>query len=262
MGWAFAREAPKNFAGLLSAGAAPVLVDAEMRRALGEDGFALVMTAGSADFNHTEVHTAATRLAQLGLPARTIHFDGPHGWPPESTIDRAITWFELGAMASGRARVDSSWADAQFERELQVADSLRGAGQTAVAADRCAELALQLERFASATRRRAQARACADSLARSEPVRRFRARAGELEKRELAAMRTVAARLDNISLSTRPSELRERMGLPDLVKAAQSGDSLERPWAADTRLGAGHARVFMSLARRWTGAILSAPWCC
>ena len=229
VGWEFETEAPKNFAGLLGAGAAPILTDATSAL-LREPGFALALTAGSADFNWAEVRGTEQRLLREGMPVQADFFTGPHRWPPAPLIDRALAWFRLRGMLAGRWEPDTAWVLAEIGSRWQEADSLEEVGQPARAADRLAELALTLAGRPDAERAARRAR----DLEQRALVSAFRDRAAELARDEGARVQAVGAVLVDVRRADRrvdPEELVRRLDVARLKRLAAEGDSLERPFA-------------------------------
>jgi predicted esterase len=229
VGWEFETEAPNNFAGLLGAGAAPILTDSTATL-LRQPGFALALTAGSADFNWAEVRGTEQRLVREGTPVQADYFAGPHRWPPAPLIDRALAWFRLRGMLAGRWETDTAWVAAEIGARWHEVDSLEQAGQPARAADRLAELALTLAGRPEADR---AARRAHDLEQRAE-VSAFRDRAAELAKEEGARVQAVGSVLVDVRRADRrvdPEELVRRLDVAGLKRLAAEGDSLQRPVA-------------------------------
>jgi predicted esterase len=230
IGWALGREMPEHFAGILAAGAAPMLLDSLSVALLESPGFAYAMTAGSADFNFTEVRGADRMLRVRQIPAAVQYFDGPHGWPPPALIDRSLAWFELRAMLGRKRAMDSTWVRAQIVRDtLRIAD-LEARGQWLMAADEWQELSLAYAGWPVA----AIAKARADSLNDQRSVLTMRKRLGELDTRfsdRNAAMLEALGKVRSDPKVGDPAALAKSLKLDELKRLAASGDSLERPWA-------------------------------
>jgi predicted esterase len=231
IGWSFATEAPQNFAGLLAASAAPALNDAELKSVFGGKGFALALSAGSADFNWTEVRRADQQLLAARVPAHVDYFAGAHAWPPLPLIDRAVAWFKLRGMLDGRWSTDTAWLDEQIREQMLSADSLERQGHVAAAADAFAQLSVGLKSRPEAAEATLRSRA----LDARPDVRAIRRREDQLAAEELSR----AVKLSQVLVEIRrgdPSvdagELVRRHEFPRLKRLAAEGDSLERPFAS------------------------------
>lgn len=193
----------------------------------GDSTFAFFGSAGSTDFNHSEMRGFAARLRTSRIPSRFEWFQGPHSWPPRSLCEQAIDWLELRAMLGGRRPIDSAYVARQLALDLHHADSLERAGQWDAAEFRYREIALDVPNRPEG--RLALARA--DELGKRGALLALRERIRLLTENDLSdatrefsalqAARTSAAALP-------PETLLERIGVESLKRRAASPDSLER----------------------------------
>ncbi len=241
LGGAFAEQAPKNFAGLLSAGAAPDFSDSASMVLLRTPGFALALTAGSADFNWAEVRDMALRLEREQVPAQVEYFAGPHAWPPPAVIDRALVWFKLRGMLDGRWLTDSGWVSTRIGDAIRRADSLEKSGQWMLAADAFSEISRIIARRSEAAGVSQRVR----ELDERPAVAAIRRRLQELARQELLRVARTDGVLSEFRKSDHPDNaevLGQRLDIASLKQLSVEGDSLQRPWAS--RLIA-HDAVFL-----------------
>lgn len=230
IGWNFELEAPKNFAGLFAAGAAPWFNDPLSKPLLRTPGFALAMTAGTADFNWAEVRNAEEQLRRDRIPVRAEYFNGLHGWPPVGAIDRGLAWFKLLGMIGGRWPADSQWVARHIQSEIRYADSLETGGQVFLAAEALAALSNavvgrpeQPELVKRAT-----------AMATRPAVVEMRRRLSELDVRDVERGQRLSATLADIRRDPKranPQDIVKRIDIAELKRLSTRGDSIERPWA-------------------------------
>jgi tetratricopeptide (TPR) repeat protein len=89
--------------------------------------FAFFATVGTDDFNFGELKQLDDVLGEIGLPHRTLTFEGGHMWAPKELCARAVAWMELEAIRSGRRPKDESLIADLWARELERARSLEEA---------------------------------------------------------------------------------------------------------------------------------------
>jgi len=230
IGWNFELEAPKNFAGLFAAGAAPWFDDSVSRPLLRTAGFALAMTAGTADFNWTEVRAAEEELRRLRIPVRAEYFNGPHGWPPVGSIDRGLAWFKLRAMIDGRWSPDTAWLARAIQSEIRYVDSLEANGRVFFAAEALANFANGI----GGRREQAELSRRTALLASRPSVVEMRRRLAELDNRDIERGQRLSATLADVRRNPRRAtadDITRRLDIPELKRLAMQGDSIERPWA-------------------------------
>jgi dienelactone hydrolase len=81
-------------------------------------GFVVFGTAGTEDFNYTEMRQMDRELTS---PHRLRIFQGGHVWLSPEVAMEAVEWLELQAMKSGRAPRDVAKIDRIFEKRMAVA---------------------------------------------------------------------------------------------------------------------------------------------
>jgi dienelactone hydrolase len=75
--------------------------------------FAVFATAGTTDFNYSEVVTMDAKLETLHYVHAFSAFEGAHSWAPSSVMDQAFAWFRLMAMRDGREARDMAFLKEQ-----------------------------------------------------------------------------------------------------------------------------------------------------
>jgi predicted esterase len=231
VGWSFALEAPKNFAGMIAAGASPLLDYPGSGLLLHERGFALALSAGSVDFNWGEVRSAEQRLVRDRTPVYAAYFDGPHSWPPPAIVDGALAWFKMRGMLAGRWEIDSVWMSAHVRSMIRNADSLERIGKVAASADAFAQLAVALQgstEGADAERRARALEARRDVIA----LREKQAKLADEEHKRSQGLNSAMRDIQQGVGTTDPAKIVKSLGIPELRRLAVQGDSLERPFAA------------------------------
>jgi hypothetical protein len=193
-------------------------------------GFALAMTAGSADFNWAEVRTAEEQLRRARIPVRAEYFEGAHSWPPLASIERSLGWFKLRGMLAGRWPPDTAWIGRQVQSEIQYVDSLEARGQALLAADALANLASAIE----GRREQPEVAKRAASLESRPVVVELRRRLADLDSRDFARSQRLSATLAEVRRDpqrARSQDIVKRLDIVELKRIAVQGDSIERPWA-------------------------------
>lgn len=75
-------------------------------------------TAGTEDFNYSELRNVDEDLDKLGAPHRIVTFTGGHEWPPVETATEAIEWLELQSMRLGLCEKNFALIAASYRRRL------------------------------------------------------------------------------------------------------------------------------------------------
>ena len=230
IGWSFELEAPKNFAGLFAAGAAPWFDDSLSKPLLRSPGFALAMTAGNGDFNWAEIRAAEEELRRARIPIHAEYFVGPHAWPPVTAIDRGLAWLKLRGMIGGRWPSDTAWMTRQVQSEIQYADSLEAGGRVFQAAEAMADLATSI----GGRREEADVAKRATVLNSNPAVVAMRKRIADLDARDFARSQRLSATLADVRRDPQHAnaqDLVKRLEIAELKRLSAQGDSIERPWA-------------------------------
>ncbi|HVZ49282.1 MAG TPA: hypothetical protein VG916_10900 [Gemmatimonadaceae bacterium] len=252
LAWTFELEAPALFAGIFAASAAPALDEPGSPQLLRSPGFAFVMTAGTRDFNFSEVAGAVAPLRSVGAAASVEFFDGPHDWPPAPLVERGVEWFTVRAMLGGRAPADSAWIDAQRAAALHRADSLLDARNLAAAADAYRRAADEFAgwRAVDSTNPADSTTARAARIEALPAVIAYRRAAAALDRDEHDRATDLLRRLVDVrrdSTAHDGARLARQLGLAAFVKLAASGDSLRGP-SADRVLA--YARAMLASMSR------------
>jgi predicted esterase len=226
--WALAAELKGRVAGMFGTGGGVSFSARGPEMTFGADStFAFFGSAGSTDFNHSEMRGFAARLRTARIPARFQWFEGGHSWPPRQLCEDALDWLELRAMLGGRRPIDSAYVARQLSFDLQRADSLERAGQWDAAEFRYREIALDVP---SRSEGRA-ALARADDLAKREALVALRERIRLLAENDLADATREFSALQAARASATPlppETLLQRIGVESLRRRAASPDSVER----------------------------------
>jgi predicted esterase len=129
MAWEFGFELRGTVAGLIGFGAGLPSKDAlPARKPLDPTPFVYYGGAGTSDFNYDEMRVLEVRLDHYGMPHHFEYWDGPHGWPPQPVMTRAIDWMVLQAMKRGVVPRDTAEIDTAFSAALASARDLEGSG--------------------------------------------------------------------------------------------------------------------------------------
>ncbi|MDT0622203.1 alpha/beta hydrolase [Croceitalea vernalis] len=114
----FANLAPiviKDIKGVLSIGAS--LVNTELL--LTKNPFHFVAISGTEDFNYTSLIEDEKVLNRLKFPNNLLFFDGGTEWPNPTYIEKALSLFDLSAMAKGNIPKDSLFIAQNYKKELK-----------------------------------------------------------------------------------------------------------------------------------------------
>ncbi len=94
-----------SIAGVICCSAAAPAINSESPR----NNYSWFGIAGTQDFNYTEMKKYdLVELAGHGVKRYLITFDGKHEWCPESIMNEAFWWLELGAMRSNQLQKNDS----------------------------------------------------------------------------------------------------------------------------------------------------------
>jgi pimeloyl-ACP methyl ester carboxylesterase len=225
--WEAAERLPGNVPGVVGVGAGPLVNDPQRMVLLTLQGvpFDYFGAVGNLDFNFHEVLALESRLDDRSIPNRFEVFDGPHAWPPEEVMDRAVTWLELRAVIRGLAERPSSWIDSVYAAWYEKASELESAGRAHDAWRAYRSLARDFEDLTATD----SARARAAALDRSSEVRRVREVLERSERRLVGwdeHYREVSRALrDGADLALH--ELLERLEVPAFQQGAASTEDAE-----------------------------------
>lgn len=86
-------------------------------------------TAGTVDFNYTEMFRVHELLTRWETPQRLESFPGVHGWMPPQIARRAIAWHELQAMRSELRPRDPALVEKLLQEDLAAARELLDEGE-------------------------------------------------------------------------------------------------------------------------------------
>ena len=225
---------------LLAAGTTPA-PGAELGL-VGDPAFSVVTTTGTGDFNYEEVRRLGERLDSLKVAARVDWTDGPHGWPSEEIVTRALWWFERRAARSGRTAVDTLLLARSLLQDVARVDSLEKAGHW----DLAERLAASLARDGSGSAAGTTLVARAAELAARPAMRSFRDRLRRELDRERAQPLEIERALawERAQFDTpEADEILKRLDVPALRRSLASPDSVASA-SASRRL----ARVQVMLA--------------
>jgi len=114
-----------RFAGVISCGA----FDAERKSIPRKSDLAFYMLVGDADFNLFEFTRFDEKLTKRGHEHWLEVFDGPHRWPPESFMLRALEYLQVDAMRRGLVPVDKAFLEGQVRERLSWARRLEARGK-------------------------------------------------------------------------------------------------------------------------------------
>lgn len=231
IGWSFELESPTVWAGILSAGAAPIFADSVgSRDLLHRPGFAIVLTTGTSDFNAAEVRRARAWLRSENVAAREAEFTGPHSWPPAPLIEHALAWFKLRGMLDGRWPIDSAWVKQRLQDETKRADSIAALGKLLDAA----QMYDDLDALVGGGSLGANIHAHAKELGANAAVVDARNKLTELDTHYLRRKSQMSIYLATLHAKDRaPSrdEIVRGLDIVAIKKMAAESDSLEKQWA-------------------------------
>ena len=230
----FALELRGHVAGVLADGAAVGFAPngIEMTFA-GDSTFAYFAATGTADFNHEEVRAAVERMRLSRVPNRLTIFAGPHSWPPEEICARALDWFQLRAMVSGLAPLDSSWMRARLAADLASAEQFDRTGQW----DHARRLFRAIAQDFAAWPDARDAGARAEAIAQRPAFRRYedeRRKVADADERQAADLQRALAWARQQRSPPPLDALEDKLGIRALQQQIAHGDSVEA--ASATRL--------------------------
>ncbi|MGI8835377.1 MAG: TPR end-of-group domain-containing protein [Pyrinomonadaceae bacterium] len=91
--------------------------------------FAVFATAGTEDFNFSEVQQLKRKLNEIGVRHHLEVFAGGHDWPPADLCAQAILWMEIRAMKKGTRVKDDALIDQLFAERTTKARGYETAGK-------------------------------------------------------------------------------------------------------------------------------------
>ena len=107
---------------------------------LADNKVSFFSTAGTTDFNFSEMHRLDEFLAEQGNPHRLVIFEGPHTWMPPEVASEAVEWMELIGMRQGTRNRDQGLIDRLYAKDLEQARALAADGHAVAAARRLREM--------------------------------------------------------------------------------------------------------------------------
>ena len=81
--------------------------------------FILFSTAGTEDFNFTELNQLHRTLDEFSIPNKLEIFEGGHVWAPEELTIQAIEWLEIQAMRMGKKAKNDTLIDKLLKKRLE-----------------------------------------------------------------------------------------------------------------------------------------------
>lgn len=194
---------------------------------------ALAASAGTTDFNWSEVHQTEMLFESQPSSKRFWYWNGPHAWPPPSVAEEILDWFAADAMRRHLTPSDSAWLSARQVRLASRADSLQRAGDLEEALSLYRDIARD-----SATSVGATAAKAAAALSKSGAMRSYRDRVAAAVREETEAFRQSAQTLADFRRGQSPNEVKDltaRLHIAQLLKAARGNDSV-RVYSARRRM--------------------------
>lgn len=88
--------------------------------------FIFFSTAGTEDFNFTELNQLHRTLDEFSIPNKLEIFEGGHVWAPEEVTIQAIEWMEIQAMRMGKKAKNGTLIDQLLKKRLEKAKSYEG----------------------------------------------------------------------------------------------------------------------------------------
>jgi predicted esterase len=157
--------------------------------------FVFFGTAGTEDFNGSELKELDRELHTLGARHRVVVVAGGHDWPAPALARDAIEWMELEAMKAGRRAKDDTLVEALFRKAVARAEAAEAAGRVPEAWISCAALAEDFKglRDVAAYERKAV------ELGRSKLVKAQLRREEEQEQKRQQAVSEVHGYLETLS---------------------------------------------------------------
>lgn len=122
----FAARCNECLAGVIASGAgfpSSITPDASMH-------FSIFASAGTDDFNFSEVSSLDEPLTKAGMAHRIQSFAGRHEWLPPAVAIAAVEWMEVQAMKSERRARDEPFIEAAWENALLQARAFEAAKKT------------------------------------------------------------------------------------------------------------------------------------
>jgi dienelactone hydrolase len=114
-----------RFAGVISCGA----FDAERKSIPRKSDMSFYMLVGNEDFNLLEFTRFDEKLTKRGHVHWLEIFDGPHRWPPQSLMLRAVEYMQADAMRRGLVPADKAFLEGQVRERLSWARRLEARGE-------------------------------------------------------------------------------------------------------------------------------------
>jgi predicted esterase len=216
LAWTVAYQTGK-LAGVIAASGRPI--PDVLEKNLGWAGFG---TAGTTDFNYSEMRAADALLARAGVPHRLEFFDGPHSWMPEPLARQAIEWMELVAMREGKREKDDALIGRLWEKDVGAARGLESSGDPLAAMRRWEAIASTFDGLHDT----AGARAAAEALRSSPAVARAleeEKRCDAFESRTLDRIWSTLADLSRGAVPMPAGRLAGELGVADLQRRAGDG---------------------------------------
>lgn len=188
-------------------------------------------TAGTEDFNFSEMQQLKRRLDEVGITNRLAVFTGGHDWPPADICAEAISWMEVQAMKLGRRPKDNQLIDERLGLKTKAAHNYESSGKTYEAYLQYEELVTEFRGLREVN----EFAAAAERLRSSKEVRT----AIKSEKTEedgqaslLEKLETLIARLPDASTySETMAELKS--DLSDLAKKSEGSNSISERRVAE-----------------------------
>lgn len=88
--------------------------------------FIFFSTAGTEDFNFTELNQLHRTLDEFSIPNKLEIFEGGHVWAPEEVTIQAVEWLEIQAMKTGKKAKNDTLIDQLLNKRLEKAKSYKG----------------------------------------------------------------------------------------------------------------------------------------
>jgi dienelactone hydrolase len=98
------------------------------------------LTAGTTDFNYSEILRLADTLDAHHGATHMVFFPGPHSWMPPEVAEQALAWMQLRAMVKGLLPADKEFIAAEYSRRAAAAKALQQSGAAMAAARAYREL--------------------------------------------------------------------------------------------------------------------------
>jgi len=95
--------------------------------------FHFIGIAGTEDFNYTTLHEDEKVLNRLKFPNNLLFFEGGNQWPKSNHLEKALTLFNLSAMAKGNTPKDSVFIYENFIKSIEEIEMLQNKKQLLLA---------------------------------------------------------------------------------------------------------------------------------